>query len=441
MSEVAVRVEGLGKRYRIGRRARRRSLGETVASAFSAPLRPLRSRRRRPDAPDREPPDQIWALKDVSFGVEHGEVLGIIGRNGAGKSTLLKVLSRITEPTEGRAEIYGRVGSLLEVGTGFHPELTGRENIYLNGAILGMRRAEIDRKFDEIVAFSEVETFLDTPTKRYSSGMYMRLAFAVAAHLEPEILIVDEVLAVGDMAFQRKCLGKMGAVAREGRTVLFVTHNMQAVGQLCQRAVVLEGGRTALVGPASEAVAHYFGGGVGQAAEVHLADVERATPPEGARLCAVRFADGAGRPRRQLGPGDRLRATVGFAVAKELRSFDLAMAVVHGDGVPVFSETLSDQERPGPLGPGTYEVELTLELKYLKPAPYFLTLYLIDDGRALDNVDGIPLPELHDPLADALKEARRWGTVRIPVAWSELRRSDPQGVVPVPSAETPGPGR
>src|SRR5206468_754274 len=196
-------------------------------------------------------------------------------------------------------------------------ELTGRENTLLNGAILGMRRREILRKFDAIVDFAEVDRFLDTPVKHYSSGMYVRLAFAVAAHLEPEILIVDEVLAVGDMAFQRKCLGKMGAVAREGRTVLFVTHNMQAVGQLCQRAVVLEGGRMVLAGPTAEAVAHYFGGGVGQTAEVRLADVERATPPDGARLYAVRFADGAGRPSRRLTPGDRLRTTVGFAITKE----------------------------------------------------------------------------------------------------------------------------
>ncbi|MDZ7339516.1 MAG: ABC transporter ATP-binding protein, partial [candidate division KSB1 bacterium] len=200
----------------------------------------------------------IWALKDVSFEVKRGEVAGIIGRNGAGKSTLLKILSRITEPTSGRAEIHGRVGSLLEVGTGFHPELTGRENIYLNGAILGMRKHEIDRKFDEIVAFAEIERFLDTPVKRYSSGMYVRLAFAVAAHLEPEILLVDEVLAVGDAAFQKKCLGKMGDVAREGRTVLFVSHNMAAVANLCQHALLIEKGEVIQRGNTQDVVQAYI---------------------------------------------------------------------------------------------------------------------------------------------------------------------------------------
>ena len=220
---------------------------------LQAPLRRLRR-----SAPRRS---DFWALKDVSFEVPPGEVLGVVGRNGAGKSTLLKVLSRITEPTTGRVELRGRVGSLLEVGTGFHPELTGRENIYLNGAILGMKRREIARKFDEIVAFAEVEQFLDTPVKRYSSGMYMRLAFAVAAHLEPEILLVDEVLAVGDAEFQKKCLGKMGDVAGEGRTVLFVSHNMGAVQTVCRRALLLDHGRVKMIGPAEEVVAEYLKAG------------------------------------------------------------------------------------------------------------------------------------------------------------------------------------
>ena len=201
--------------------------------------------------------DSFWALRDVSFDVQQGEVLGIIGRNGAGKSTLLKILSRITEPTEGRVNLRGRVASLLEVGTGFHPELTGRENIYLNGAMLGMTRAEIKRKFDEIVAFAEVEKFLDTPVKRYSSGMYVRLAFAVAAHLEPEILIVDEVLAVGDAEFQKKCLGKMGEVARGGRTVLFVSHDLQAIMQLTKRTILLKSGCLEHDGPSPESIAVY----------------------------------------------------------------------------------------------------------------------------------------------------------------------------------------
>src|SRR5688500_17785261 len=239
MSTPVINVRGLGKAYRIGMvNPTHTNFRETVMELAMTPFKRLRKY-----SEDWNEPDTYWALKDVSFEVGQGEVLGVIGRNGAGKSTLLKLLSRITEPTEGEARIKGRVSSLLEVGTGFHPELTGRENIYLNGAILGMKRAEIKAKFDEIVAFSEVEKFLDTPVKRYSSGMYVRLAFAVAAHLEPEVLIVDEVLAVGDASFQKKCLGKMGDVMRQGRTVLFVSHNMDAVTSLCTQVVLVAGGR------------------------------------------------------------------------------------------------------------------------------------------------------------------------------------------------------
>ncbi len=256
MSASVIRVENLGKLYRIGSPRRRQdTLRDSIADFLRSPLRYLRSVG-PPGA--KAQPDQIWALKDVCFEVKRGEVVGIIGRNGAGKTTLLKILSRITEPTEGYAEIRGRVGSLLEVGTGFHPELTGRENIYLNGAIIGMKKAEIDRKFDEIVAFAEIEKFLDTPVKRYSSGMYVRLAFAVAAHLEPEILLVDEVLAVGDAAFQKKCLGKMGDVAKEGRTVLFVSHNMAAVQNLCRRSLLLNDGQVVLDGSTDRVVMKYL---------------------------------------------------------------------------------------------------------------------------------------------------------------------------------------
>ena len=244
MGNIAVRVERLGKMYRIGgKQERYRTLRDSLTDAVSAPFKRARSLLHGQAYGAAGLEETIWALKDVSFEVKHGEVVGIIGRNGAGKSTLLKILSRITEPTEGYADVYGRVGSLLEVGTGFHPELTGRENIYLNGAILGMSRAEIDRKFDEIVDFAEVERFIDTPVKHYSSGMGLRLGFAVAAHLEPEILVVDEVLAVGDAQFQKKCLGKMSAVASEGRTVLFVSHNMAAVKRLCITGLYLDRGQ------------------------------------------------------------------------------------------------------------------------------------------------------------------------------------------------------
>lgn len=261
MTDLAIRVENLGKEYRIGTQVDSYpTLRDTLADIVKWPVRMLRHGYTSSI-------ETIWALKDVSFDVKQGEVLGVIGRNGAGKSTLLKILSRVTEPTTGYAEIHGRVGSLLEVGTGFHPELTGRENIFLNGAILGMKRNEIESKFDEIVDFSGVEKFIDTPVKRYSSGMYLRLAFAVAAHMEPEILVVDEVLAVGDAEFQRKCLGKMSDVAQEGRTVLFVSHNMSAILRLTKEAIVLEKGNMILRAPSAQAVDYYLSSGFAQTGE------------------------------------------------------------------------------------------------------------------------------------------------------------------------------
>jgi lipopolysaccharide transport system ATP-binding protein len=261
MGDIAIRVEDLGKQYRIGMQVTRyHTLRDSIAEAARRPIRALSQRRYTPT-------NTIWALEGVNFDVKKGAVLGVIGRNGAGKSTLLKILSRVTEPSKGYAEIHGRVGSLLEVGTGFHPELTGRENIALNGAILGMKRAEIERKFDEIVEFSGVEKFIDTPVKWYSSGMYLRLAFAVAAHMEPEILVVDEVLAVGDAEFQRKCLGKMSDVAGEGRTVMFVSHNMSAILRLTQETILLEKGSLLLRAASPQAVDTYLTSGYAQSGE------------------------------------------------------------------------------------------------------------------------------------------------------------------------------
>ena len=261
MSDIAIRVERLSKQYRIGKLERYKTLRGTLTDAVTTALRGVQPAPRGVDDDGSNTSgDLIWALKDVSFEIPRGAVVGIIGRNGAGKSTLLKILSRITEPTEGYAEVRGRVGSLLEVGTGFHPELTGRENIYLNGAILGMKKAEIERKFDEIVAFAEVERFVDTPVKHFSSGMYVRLAFAVAAHMEPEILIVDEVLAVGDQRFQEKCLNRMGEVSRLGRTIVFVSHSMPSIQRLCERVIVLENGAVSMDAPAQAAVAEYLSG-------------------------------------------------------------------------------------------------------------------------------------------------------------------------------------
>lgn len=265
---TAISVHNLGKQYKIGAaetKFRYNMLRDVIVDTVSAPIRLAKAMIGKSDR--RMNQNYVWALQDVSFDLEEGKVLGVVGRNGAGKSTLLKILSRVTEPTTGTVTVRGRVGSLLEVGTGFHPELTGRENIYMNGAILGMKRSEIDSKFDEIVDFSEVNQFIDTPVKRYSSGMYLRLAFAVAAHLEPEILVVDEVLAVGDAEFQKKCLGKMGDVAQQGRTVLFVSHNMSAILRLTQEAIVLNKGRMIMRGPTQEAVDYYLSSGQSQAGE------------------------------------------------------------------------------------------------------------------------------------------------------------------------------
>lgn len=264
VSDYAIRAEGLAKRYVIGGpKERYQTLREALVRRMSAPLRPLWSGIERSHAAE-----MFWALKGVSFEIKRGEVVGIIGRNGAGKSTLLKILSRITVPTEGRAAIRGRVASLLEVGTGFHPELTGRENIYLNGSILGMSQKEIDKKFDEIVAFAEVEKFIDTPLKRYSSGMYVRLAFAVAAHLDPEVLLVDEVLAVGDASFQRKCLGKMDSVAKQGRTVVLITHQMNQIRILCKRCMWLDRGQLRMSGPTLDVISAYEADLVSWAAKI-----------------------------------------------------------------------------------------------------------------------------------------------------------------------------
>jgi len=289
MNDVAIHVENISKQYCIGGPQKKyETLRDTLADVFLAPFRRAGKLLRGQATGAAELDEKIWALEDVSFEVRRGEIVGIIGRNGAGKSTLLKILSRITEPTAGFVDIYGRVGSLLEVGTGFHQELTGRENIYLNGAILGMKRADIECKFDEIVAFAEVEKFIDTPVKHYSSGMYLRLAFAVAAHLEPEILLVDEVLAVGDVRFQRKCLNKMQDVGQQGRTVLFVSHNMPAITRLCERTILLDDGKVLMDGPSPQVVGVYLNSGLGMTAAREWSDQAKAPGSDAIRLCAVR---------------------------------------------------------------------------------------------------------------------------------------------------------
>ena len=328
MSDVVLRSVGVGKQYRIGTHQKYKALRDTITDAIGFPLRRCRSLLSG-HRYQHEITNLIWALKDVSFEIKQGEVVGVIGRNGAGKSTLLKVLSRITEPTEGHVDLHGRVGSLLEVGTGFHPELTGRENVYLNGSIIGMAKCEIDRKFDEIVAFAEVEQFLDTPVKYYSTGMHMRLAFAVAAHLEPEILLVDEVLAVGDTAFQNKCLGKIGAVAKDGRTVVFISHNMPVVRSLCQRCMVFDHGKLVLNGSAEESTSWYLASSVNIALSASVSFAKPASASPWVKSITV-LSNGA--PSATLSMGDHLAIAVEFASESPTRHPRLGLVISTKDG-------------------------------------------------------------------------------------------------------------
>lgn len=341
MNDLAVRVEGISKLYRIGERKRHTTLRDALAAAAVAPFR-----RFHPAPDDRslvsaqsQPrvSDRLWALRDVSFEVRRGEVLGIVGANGAGKSTLLKILSRITEPTWGCAEIHGRLGSLLEVGTGFHSELTGRENIFLNGAILGMKKTEIKRRFDEIVEFSEVERFIDTPVKRYSSGMYMRLAFAVAAHLEPDILMVDEVLAVGDASFQRKCMGKMGNVAQTGRTVLFVSHNLLAMEDLCDRIIWLQDGCIVDEGQPSSVIHNYLKASFATDTEKRWTDMTTAPGNEDVRLHRVAIRPAGGSSSDPITVRNPVEMEFEYWKLRADTHLSLSLALYNEQGVVVFT--------------------------------------------------------------------------------------------------------
>jgi lipopolysaccharide transport system ATP-binding protein len=368
----AIRVENLSKLYAIGEVQPYRTLRDTVAEAFRRPFHALRGK-----SAEEEEDSTIWALKDLTFEIGQGEVVGIIGRNGAGKSTLLKVLSRITEPTTGCADIYGRVGTLLEVGTGFHNELTGRENIYLNGAILGMKRADIQRQFDAIVAFAEVEKFVDTPVKHYSSGMYLRLAFAVAAHLEPEILLVDEVLAVGDIAFQRKCLGKMGDVARQGRTILFVSHNMGAVRSLCEKGVVLSSGQLVSVGDIASSIETYH---------KLVAAGERQEDTAGARrsgFSSVKLENCDGSTIQQ---SDAMEIGVTLHIAQQVAGFAI-IAVLDDMNQRRVLHLRYDSSEMGHTHPrsGSWRLRLKLPPLWLEPGLYSLYFKALFQGAGVTN--------------------------------------------------------
>ena len=370
-----INAQGVGKQYRIGTRdAAYSTLRETLTGAARSSLRAFRGNGSSEE-------QTIWALRDVSFEINPGEVVGIIGRNGAGKSTLLKILSRITEPTTGKIELYGRLGSLLEVGTGFHPELTGRENIFLNGSILGMRRGEIESKFDEIVEFAEVGKFLDTPVKRYSSGMYVRLAFAVAAHLEPEILVVDEVLSVGDMAFQNKCLGKMGAVAKEGRTVLFVSHNMMAVQSLCRRGIWLEGGRIVADGEAGEVVGTYLKQSFQSRAEQVWPDPAHAPGNDKVRLRSARVRLEDGSPLDEITVHSSLVLEFEYWNLVPETALNLSVLLYNQQGIPVLNTGPVNERvwhgRPFPAGLFRSVCHIPGDL--LNDGTYWLSLYVIKD--------------------------------------------------------------
>lgn len=379
MGDTIIRVDNISKKYRLGGRSGYRTLRETLMSAVRAPFGRAAGR------------EEIWALKGVSFEVKKGEILGIIGRNGAGKSTILKILSRITEPTSGRAELRGRVGSLLEVGTGFHPELTGRENVYLYGSILGMHSSEISRKFDEIVSFAELDKFMDTPVKRYSSGMYMRLAFSVAAHLEPEILLVDEVLAVGDAVFQTKCLARMREITGNGRTVLFVSHNLAAVSSICERAVVLDAGRVQFIGPVTEAVNFYekeiF------AKRYAAVPVDQRTDRSGSgavRLTGFRIQDGSGKRVDKVLNGSTARLVFSYKTREGgAKNVDFGFIVERNSGEKVFQfGTRFSGDNFASLS-GRGDIVCTIRRFPLVPGRYRIGSYFLAESSPADFITSL----------------------------------------------------
>ena len=401
MNDVVIRAENIGKKYTIGHQAENGSyvaLRDVLMHNARTLWNKTKDLATGKAIIQGDTLEEVWALKDVSFEIKRGEAVGIIGRNGAGKSTLLKILSRITEPSEGRVTIKGRVASLLEVGTGFHPELTGRENIYLNGTILGMTRAEIKRKFDEIVAFAEIEKFLDTPVKRYSSGMYVRLAFAVAAHLEPEILMVDEVLAVGDAAFQKKCLGKMGDVAHEGRTVLFISHNMGAISTLTQSCLFLDRGRLMIHGNTAEVVSAYIysafkGGSVWVAASKNNEPIQ---------ILRIELQDALGRPKSEFDVQESLSIEVHFEVRTSVRGAVVAVNIHAADGTHLISLEDVDQNKELLVSrqPGLYSAVVTLPGAWLNRGSYLARVGCGIPGYAsYDNIEALifTLLETGDP--------------------------------------------
>jgi lipopolysaccharide transport system ATP-binding protein len=424
MSDVVLHVDRLGKQYRINRPERPQTVRASMHRFMASPGRRLRDTFRAP-----RHDELIWALRDASFELEEGQVLGIVGRNGAGKSTLLKILSRITEPTEGRAEIRGRLASLLEVGTGFHPELSGRDNIFLNGAILGMRRTEVVAKFDSIVEFAGVERFIDTPVKRYSSGMYMRLAFAVAAHLEPDILLVDEVLAVGDAEFQKRSLGKMRDATGEGRTVVFVSHNMASIRALCQRALLLDGGRVRADGP----VDHVLGQYLSREAKATASGVVRADTPRlgtgEARVRRVELLDREGRELSQCYLGQPLLVVLELEALHRINAATVEVGISSLEGIRAVTAFSTDEQRPPlQLEPGLTRIAVELE-PFLLPGHYALDVGVHHLGPewTLDLVERIrdfDVLNVAEEGGDRYPTRTVRGYVRPAAHWHEAERAD-----------------
>jgi lipopolysaccharide transport system ATP-binding protein len=407
----AIRIDNLSKRYRLGLAQRRgRNLTEQIVGGLQRVYQAVSKRRAREDA-------DFWALRNVGFEVWPGEAVGIIGRNGAGKSTLLKVLSRIVDPTDGRVEIRGRVGSLLEVGTGFHPELSGRENIYLNGSLLGMSRREIARKFDVIVAFSEVEQFLDTPVKRYSSGMFVRLAFAVAAHLDPEVLIVDEVLAVGDASFQRRCMDRMSDLVRSGRTILFVSHNMQLIPQLCRRAVLLERGRVARVGEAAQVTREYLEGMLTQSRSGDLRDKFR-TGNGRARFVRAELVGPTGQPLSQFRCGDDLCVRMEIEAAEAIPNVAAAVVIATTHGARIITSWTREGGFPVDLRAGRQQLECRFQNVSLRPGHSVLIHLWMAGAEVLDSVENALVVDVAIGAETAhLSSSPDQGVVVCPYVW------------------------
>lgn len=428
---VAIAAEGLGKRYQISHQLKPYGrLTESLMGALRTPVDLLRGRRR-------EATEWLWALRDVSFEVQQGDVVGVIGRNGDGKTTLLKVLSRITEPTTGNVMLRGRVASLLEVGTGFHPELTGRENIFLSGAILGMRRAEIARKFDEIVDFAGTEQFLDTPVKRYSTGMQVRLGFAVAAHLETDILLVDEVLAVGDAAFQAKCIAKMSDVAAGGRTVMFVSHNMQAVARLCNQAMLLWAGRIAFAGPTEETIDAYASSWTQQVDKGDGSFVYLDRGDGDARITAIRLLDAQGRPALRHNVLEPIDIEIEFVVRRKFPTLLIACEVWSRDGTAAFGTQQSDwpnyigpeKSAMFPFAPGKYRATMHLPAPLLNATTYRLEIYLTTGPFREDTRGGIAIELVDDDsFLSYVSKGPRGGIVAPAIPW-EVERIDGEAVV------------